>query len=105
MISNGNVADGRNIGKGRGSGSKPGHSSSKRRATTPIKESERFRSPCIVTDSTCLLNEYDNDPNVDSMSGTGSHFRERSVMTPNVLGKGRCAAFYRAAPSDRRERP
>ena len=26
-------------------------------------------------------------------------------MTPNVVGKGRCATLYRAASSDRRERP
>ena len=28
-----------------------------------------------------------------------------SSMHPNVLGKGRCAKLYRAASSDRRERP
>ena len=27
------------------------------------------------------------------------------LETPNVEGKGRCAALYRAASSDRRERP
>ena len=29
----------------------------------------------------------------------------RRFLPPNVVGKGRCAALYRAASSDRRERP
>ncbi len=31
--------------------------------------------------------------------------RVRELLVHNVVGKGRCAALYRAASSDRRERP
>ncbi len=33
------------------------------------------------------------------------YLRTRHIEEPNVEGKGRCAALYRAASSDRRERP
>ena len=50
----------------------------------------------------------DNPPRLRKPGESVDEYRAAmgwSTKTPNVVGKGRCATLYRAASSDRRERP